>query len=174
MNQSRNLLLCAAALGILSGSTARAASVSISFDFPILAAAPGETVTFRGTVTNLEGVVVDLNGCAVTPTGQVTTDNCALFFANAPFTLNPGETSFAFDMFTVTVDVPYTDPYGLKPGVFTVIGGLEGPGGPSPDTNLGQADFFVEIVPEPGTASLLGLAGLLALTCARFRMGRAA
>ena len=56
----------------------------------------------------MEAVVVDLNGCAATIPGQFTTDNCALFFINAPLTLNPGETSLSFAMFTVTVDAPYT------------------------------------------------------------------
>jgi PEP-CTERM motif len=148
-----------AILALVAGATAQAASISVSYDFPTLTARPGQTVTFRGTVTNLEAVVVDLNGCSVNMPGAFTTDNCGLFFTNAPLSLNPHETSFEFDMFTVTPNQPYSGPFGLQPaGIFTVIGALEGPGGTSPDTNLGSANFQVSVVPEPGTAALLLLA----------------
>jgi hypothetical protein len=44
--------------------------------------------------------------------------------------------------------------------VFTVLGGVEGPGGydGSTQNNLGQANFQVNVAPEAGTAALLCLA----------------
>ena len=162
-----------AILALAAGATAQAASISVSYDFPTLSARPGQTVTFRGTVTNLESVVVDLNGCSVNLTGAFTTDNCALFFFNAPLSLNPHETSFEFDMFTVTPNLPYSGSFGAQAGIFTVIGGLEGPGGVSPDTNLGVSTFQVTVVPEPGTAALLLLAlgvGQTIVFCRLFRL----
>ena len=165
MTNLRKLLLTVAALAILPGAT-HAASVSITFDFPILSAQPGETVTFRGTITNLESVNVDLNSCGLTLGGQFTTDNCALFFAG-PLFLLPNETSDPFDMFTVTVNLPYTDPFGLQPpGTFTVLGGLEINSVYDGNTQniLGEAPLEMNVVPEPGTAALLCLA--LPLACA--------
>jgi hypothetical protein len=165
MTNLRKLLLTIAALSILPGAAARADSLSITFDPSILTAQPGQTVTFSGTITNLESVTVDLNGCDVNIPGQFTSD-CSLFLGNAPFFLAPLETSFLFDMFTVTVDQPYTGSLGLQPpGVFTVLGGLEPPGGGydgSTQNLLGQAQFAVIVTPEPGTAVLLGLALTLA------------
>lgn len=157
MTNLRNALLTIA-LAILPGTVCRAASIAINFDAPTLIAEPGQTVNFSGTLTNLTPFVVDLNGCAASISG-FTTDDCALFFANAPFTLNPNETSFDFDMFSVTVDSSYSGPFGLQPsGVLTIIGALELPTGTLPDTNIGEQDFQLSVAPEPGTAALLALA----------------
>ena len=127
MTNLRNLLLTVAALAVLPGATARADSLSITFDHSILSAAPGQTVTFRGTITNLENAIVDLNSCDVNLTGPFTTDSCVDFLLFAPLFLGPHETSAPFDMFTVTVDQPFTGPFGLQfPGIFTVLGGPDG------------------------------------------------
>jgi len=172
MTNLRTLLLTIAALAILPGATARAANIAITFDSPVLFAMPGETVTFRGTITNLESVAVDLNVCAVAIGGQFTTDNCALFFAQAPFFLNPNETSAAFDMFTVTPDLLYTGTFGLQaPGSVTVRGGVETSGYDGSTQNLlAQADFSIAVTPEPGTAALLCLALFLGLAWRRARL----
>jgi hypothetical protein len=156
MTTLRSFIL-SAALAVLPGTLANAGSVIISLDSTTLKAAPGSTVIFHGTVTNLESVIVDLNGSGTTLSGQFTTDDGSLFFNNAPFTLNPGETSLPFDIFSVMVNLPYTTPYTSAPfpGVFTILGGLELPGGTTPDTNLGQVTFGVVVTPEPGTAGML-------------------
>src|SRR5436190_3297139 len=155
--------LLAGALVAFSGSIACADSISISFDSPIQFAVPGDTVTFSGTIANLSSNFVDLNGCALNLGGQFTTDDCALFFNNAPFFLNPNETNGPFAMFTATVNVPFTGPAGLQPpGTFTVLGFVEAPGdGPTDGATLNvlaQQTFQVNVVPEPGSAGLLCLA----------------
>jgi hypothetical protein len=71
----------------------------MAFDHSILSAAPGQTVTFRGTITNLENAIVDLNSCDVNLTGPFTTDSCIDFLLFAPLFLGPLETSAPFDMF---------------------------------------------------------------------------
>jgi hypothetical protein len=167
MMNLRILLLSAVALTLLPGSMARAAnifSVSILFNSPVQFAAPGDTITFTGTVTSLEpSRIVDLNGCIVDPhLADFTTDNCAAFVAGAPFTLAPLEVSTpAFDMFTITVNLPFTGTYGPQiPGTFTVLGGVEPVGGGydgGTGNILGQADFQVVVTPEPGTIGMLGL-----------------
>jgi hypothetical protein len=169
MTNLRNLLLTIAALAVLPGSIAQAANLSISFDFSNLLIAPGQTVTFSGTITNLESVTVDLNGCDVNLPGPFTTD-CGLFLANAPFFLNAHQTSASFGMFSVTAGVTYPGPYGLRPGgIFTVLGGLEAGGVYDPSTQhiLSQSTFAVTVAPEPGTAALLCLALPLAFALRR-------
>ena len=155
--------LLAAALAVFSVSTALADNISISFESPIQLARPGDTVTFTGTITNLTSSFVDLNGCALNLPGQFTTDDCALFFNNAPFFLNPNETNGPFAMFTATVNVPFTGLIGLQPpGIFTVLGFVEAPGdGPTDGSTLNvlaEQTFQVNVVPEPGSAVLLCLA----------------
>jgi hypothetical protein len=166
MTNLRNLLLTIAALSILPGAIARADTLSITFDPSILSAQPGQTITFSGSITNLENVAVFLNSCDVNIPGQFTSD-CSLFFGG-PASLDPFETSAVFDLFTVTVDDPYTGAAGLQPGIFTVVGGVDG----DAQDNLVEAQFSVDVVPEPGTAVLLGLA--LTLTFAVGRLGKRA
>jgi hypothetical protein len=170
MTNTRNLLLTIGTLVILTGSTAQGANVSVSFDFQRLTASPGQTVTFSGTITNLESAIVDMNGCTITLPGQFVFDCVGPFFANAPLTVDANQTSLPFDMFTVTVGVPYTDPFGLRPpGTFTVLGGVEGPGGYDGSTQniLGEASFQVDVVPEPGTATLFCFGVPLAMALRR-------
>ena len=166
MIQSRNYLLAIAVLAGISARPAPATSISMVLDVPTLSAQSGQTVTFRGTIANLESSTVDLNGCYVNLAGQFFTD-CGLFLSNAPWTLGAGETSLPFDMFTVTVDVPYTDILGPQNGVFGVLGGVETAGyDPTTQNVLGEVSFSVDVtqstetVPEPGTA-VLGAGALL-------------
>ena len=90
MTNLRNLFLTVAALAILPGAAARADSIAINFMPSILSAAPGQTVTFSGTITNLENATVDLNSCDVNLAGPFTTDSCVDFpalcatFSGAP------------------------------------------------------------------------------------------
>jgi hypothetical protein len=171
MTNIRNLLPTIAAFAILSAATARADSISIHLAPSILGAVPGQTLTFSGTITNNEAVIVDLNGCDVNLPGQFTAD-CGVFLGG-PLFLNPGETSAAFDMFTVAVNQPFTSAFGLQPsGIFTVLGGLEPPGGgydPNTQNLLGEATFAVVVTPEPGTFVLLGLALTMTLALRRRR-----
>jgi len=164
MTNLRKLFLTVAAFAILPGATARADSIAINLMPSILSAAPGQTVTFSGTITNLANATVDLNSCDVNLAGPFTTDSCVDFLFFAPLFLGPLETSAPFDMFTVTVDQPFTGSSGLPyPGNFTVLGGPDG----DAQNVLGQATFAVVATPEPGTLVLLGLALLMTLAFGR-------
>jgi hypothetical protein len=164
MTNLRKLFLTVAAIGFLHGATARADTLAINFIPSTLTAAPGQTVTFSGTVTNLANATIDLNSCDLNLPGQFTTDSCVDFLFFAPLSLGPLETSAPFDMFTVTVNQPFTGPLGLQPpGTFTVLGGLDTD---SQDV-LGQATFAVVVTPEPGTFVLLGLALMMAFALRR-------
>ena len=71
-------------------------------------------------------------------------------------------------MFTVTVDQPFTGPFGLQPpGIFTVLGGPDG----DAQNVLAQATFAVVVTPvaapEPGTFVLLGLALIMTFALRR-------
>jgi hypothetical protein len=173
MTNLRNLLLTVTAIAILPGCVARAGILSLTFDSTPIIAGPGDTINFSGTATNLANVVVDLNSCSIFLPGQFTTDNCAIFFGptGAPLTLSAaGDSgdSAHFEMFVVNVNSPFAPPFGLQPpGTFTIIGALEDPAGILPDTNLVQANFQVDVVPEPGTAALLALAFPVALALRR-------
>ncbi len=165
----RNLLFTAA-LCILSGASARAAILSLDFDLSTLTALPGQTVTARGTLTNLSASVVDLNGCSLTLPGQFTTDSCGIFLSltGAPLFLGIGD-SATVDLFTFTPDLNFTGPFGPQPpGSFTVLGTIE-TSGYDPDTlnDLLDAPFQVTVAPEPSTFALIGLALPLALALRR-------
>jgi plastocyanin len=169
MTNFRNLLLTFAALAILPCAAARADTLAINFMPSTLSAAPGQTVTFSGTITNLENATVDLNSCDVNLSGPFTTDSCVDFLRFAPLFLGPLETSAPFDMFTATADQPFTGSFGLQyPGIFTVLGG------PDSDAQevLARANFGVIVTPEPGSAVLLGLAVILTLAFRRHRTFR--
>ncbi len=172
INSLRKILVSAAALAVLPGITAHGANITIAFVPSVLNAVPGQTITFRGTITNLETVNVDLNGCDITLPGQFTTNCSGSFLTFSPLSLLPNQTSLVFDMFTVTVNTPYTGLLGLQPaGLLTVKGGLEIGGVYDSNTQnvLGQQSFAVNVVPEPGSAVLVCLALPLAFVLRRRR-----
>ena len=153
-------LICAAAICVLAGASAHADILSLDFELNTLTATPGQTVTVRGTVTNLAPSSVDLNSCSVTLPGQFTTDDCGAFFSGtgAPFFLGVGE-SATFDLFTFTPALNFSGSPGLQPpGSFSVLGTVE-VAGYDPDTQnvLVDAPFQVNMVPEPSTFALLAL-----------------
>jgi hypothetical protein len=156
----RNILLTSAALGVLSGATAQAASLSIALDTPSVFLMPGQTAIFHGTITNLEAFTVDLNSGVPNVPPLFINDGGVLFVLNAPFTLTAGQVSDPFDIFSVTIPVSYSGPWGTfsPAGTFAVLGGIELPAGTTPDAELGQVSFDLTVVPEPGTFALLGLA----------------
>lgn len=171
MKRLPNLFLAATLFVLIPASSAWASDILVILDRSTLDAMPGDVLTFTGTLQNLDSSIVDLNLCQINMTGQFVTDCSSPFLTNAPLTLNPLDTSADFIMFTITVNLPYTDALGPQSGSFDVLGGVEGPGGYDPTTQnlLGTADFSVNVVPEPGTAGLWLLAGAVMLAMSRRR-----
>ena len=128
-------------------------------------AAPGQTVTYSGTMTNLEPGVVDLNGINITFTGQAVVDSVVFF--SGPISVAGFGTSDLFPFFQITVDDPYTDPFGSLLGSFTIVGGIEGINGYDGNASdvLGSQNFQLDVVPtpEPSTWMLL-IGGFMAMT----------
>jgi hypothetical protein len=155
----RNLLLA------LCGACAPALAdvVQITLDSPQITAVPGQTITFRGVISNNDFFTVDLNDISVSLNGMFT-ENLTPFLSG-PFTIaasTPLMTSKTpdFDFFEVTVDVPYTDPFGVKSGTLTILGNVEDMGGYDQNIQnpLGSITFSLNVVqpvPEPSTLALV-------------------
>jgi hypothetical protein len=141
-----------------------AEDLSVVLDSPIVIAAPGQTVDISGIIINNVASTVDLNSISVTLAGMFSEDESA--FILGPATVDPNGETVDFELLSVTVDDPYTDPLAAQTGTITILGGVEGAGGYDPTTVnvLGSVDFKVEVSPEPSTASLLVLGAFLALT----------
>ncbi len=155
MTNLRYSLMTIASLTMFLAPASQAGTIAITLENSTLTAAPGETVIFEGVLTNTSGADVFLNSCNVNPPANTFGDcGAGLFFDNAPFTLGAGEVSGPYALFSVTVDPNYSGPYGLQSGSFDVIGGLAS----DSEVTLGSQVFQVDVVPEPGTAALLGLA----------------
>jgi hypothetical protein len=164
----RNLLL------LLCGvcGPALADDVQIILDSPQLTAAPGQTITFRGVIANNDLFTVDLNAISVSLNGMFTEDLTP--FLSGPLTVaasTPTMTSQTpdFDFFKVTVDLPYTDPFGVKSGTLTILGNVETNGVYNPDIKnpLGSTTFSVNVnnVPEPATFTVVLLGAALLFLC---------
>lgn len=130
------------------------ADVTVGFTSISLSGWAGQTLTFGGTLTNETDSTVSIGGAGLNLAGFDETDyDLTDFLTYAPWTLDAGETSGAFDFFTVTI------PSGLSAdsyaGTLVVQGGIDG------NDTLGSAGFTVEVepevagVPEPGAWLLL-------------------
>ena len=172
---------------LLASSNLWASEVFVQLDSPTLTAGAGDTVVFSGTITNNDGFVIDLNSIDISLSGMFTTDSSPFF--SGPLTIDapPGTTqTIDFSFFAVTVDDPYTDPFGIQTGVVTILGNVETNGvyDPSMTNSLGSATFSVDVItPEPSSfrmmlASLAAAAGATLISrrrraAARSMMGRA-
>jgi hypothetical protein len=161
MNTFKNLLL-ATAVSALACVSCHAGSLTLVFDFSTLEAMPGQTVTARGTITNIDTAIVDINSCSLTLPGAFSTDSCSIFLSTtgAPLFLNIGG-SATVDLFTFTPDANFPPPLGLQSseGTFTILGTPEVNGYDGDTQNdLVDAPFQVDVAPEPSTLALLGLA----------------
>jgi hypothetical protein len=148
------LLLCGAC------GPALADDVQITLDFTQITAVPGQTVTFSGVVANNDLFTVDLNDISVSLNGMFMLDTTPFF--SGPATVAASTISITsetpdFAMFNVTVDVPYTDPFGVQSGTLTLLGNVEDMGGYDPNVLnfLGSTPFSVDVeVPEPSPVTL--------------------
>jgi hypothetical protein len=160
MSAFKNFLL-ATAVWTAAGVSADAGSLTLDFDFTTLIAAPGQTVTARGTITNIDTAVVDLNSCSLTLPGAFTTDSCAIFLSGtgAPLFLNPTE-SATVDLFVFSPDINFAPPWEFQPaGAFSILGTTEVAGYDGDTQNLLlTAPVQTFVTPEPSGLALLGLA----------------
>jgi hypothetical protein len=168
------------ATALLAASTARAGTITMTLDSPVLYGNPGAVLAYAGTLTNTTGATVWLNA-----------DNCNLptgigpsafddtpFFTNAPLFLAANGTSGDIGLFDITIPAGLAN--GTYPGgTFMVLGGADD----SSQDILASVAFTVGVgpqptnVPEPGTLPPLAaglVAGGLAIAikrCAALRAG---
>ena len=153
------LCLCAAA---------RAGTITITYDDPLLSGVPGSVLTFTGTMTNNTNASVFLNQGSVnlaSPFNSAT--DVSVDLLEWPISLDPLATSADFAFFTVTIPDPFpgaTGPYG---GTLLAQGGADENALDSLNDPT-DASFAVDVteptgtVPEPGSLALLGAGAALA------------
>jgi hypothetical protein len=152
----RQIVILTSALAlVLYTASAATAQVILSFSSAAQVGAPGSTVTFSGSISNIGSSTVFLNSDAFTLTGTGLTLDDSLYFANAPLSLDPGISTGTIGLFTVAID-PATG-VGSYPGSFSVLGGADS----NAQDTLATAPFTVGVAspssatPEPGALALL-------------------
>ena len=138
---------------------------TVTFSPATVSGAPGDMLSFFGTLTNNTANTEYINSDSFTLAGGIPVDDSP-FLANAPLSLGPSASTASFLFLTVTI------PNGQTPadyaGTFDVIGGQDGGNGTAQD-DLGEGLFTVTVtssVPEPASV-LLSITGLLALALLR-------
>jgi hypothetical protein len=168
------LKLCLVPLMFAAGS-ARADDIIINLDATTLSGSAGSLLSFNTTITSVDMQTIDLNDISVSLPGMFTVDQTP--FLLGPPTVGALGTTADFTLFTVTIDDPYTDPFGPVAGTVTILGGLESGNGydPSVMNYLGQTGFTVNAVasetsdvPEVSTVWMLSL-GIVCLWLIRRR-----
>lgn len=146
---------------VMSVATACAASLTINFDFPTLSVAPGQTVTFSGTISNGFSSTVDLNSLNVNITGNGFTVDSMPFFLG-PATVDGNSTTVNFSFFAVTLDDPFAYPGGIYSGTLDLLAGVQVGGIADPNVLdlLGSANFQLDVVsssgvPEPASGAMV-------------------
>jgi hypothetical protein len=139
------LLICCLTVASLQ------ATVILQFTTPTEIANPGQTITFGGTIVNNFAQTVDLNGINVSIPGMFSFDGSPFFDLSAPLSVGPNSSTAVYDWFTITIDDPYTDPFGMMDGTLTLLGGIQGPNGydPSVFDVIATATFSINVQPAP-------------------------
>src|ERR1700722_4627806 len=157
----KSLQFCLAAL--LIAGCAHADEITINLDAPLQNASAGDLLSFMGTITNNDVVTIDLNAVSVSIPGLFAADETP-FITFGPPTVDGGQTTVDFTLFTVTVGNPFTDPSGMYTGTATVLGNVETGGVYDPNAMdfLGDTTFSVNVtggtvgsVPEVSTIWML-------------------
>jgi hypothetical protein len=171
----RNLVLAMC----LACAPAWADDLAINLDTTQFTVSPGDSITFSGTITNNDSATEDLNNISISLPGMFSVD-ITPFFNTAPLTVAGNSSTTDIDFFTVTVDIPYTDP-GIVSGTLTIQGGVEGPGGydGSVQDDLGSTSFSLDVsnsfasTPEPSAIILaLTMCALVLVSRARRAVNR--
>ena len=115
----------------------------------------GSSVEVVGTVINNTSGTVFLNGDTFSVTGPDLNLDDTDFFLNAPFTLDPSQSSGPFDIFTIDIGASAT-PGVISPNFFSILGGSDAGAGDV----IGTVTFDVTVqgsspVPEPSELLLL-------------------
>ena len=148
---------CLVRILLWSAVICHAATININLTPPLLSGFPGSTVTFSGTLTNTTASTVFLNFAGINLSGGFTPADLDTgpFFANAPLSLAAGESTPRIGLFAIDIPNPFAD--GPYQGTFTVLGGLNA----NAQNTLGSANFTVQVVPEPCSVALVGMAFVL-------------
>lgn len=141
---------------------ALAAPLNTNFTSSLLSAGRGQTVTFSASLFNTMASTIFLNSDAANITAPLSLDDTK-FFLNFPLSIGAGLTIPATPIFDVFV--PAGTPFGIYPGTFDILGGDS----PNAFITVGLATFAVNVVPEPGTVALAGLALVLLIAGKRVR-----
>lgn len=162
----RSTLLCVSTVcaAVFFASTASADTLLATFDLPAQTGAPGDKLTFSGTIMNNSGMDLFVNSAEINlfgfgPNDSDLTDFIFNFTGLLPDTSSIGPADF----FTVTIPNPMTA--GLYPGTLIIQGGADD----AADSTLATVDFSVNVTgttapsaPEPGTLAIT-LASLAAV-----------
>jgi hypothetical protein len=147
----KTLKLCLATLLFAAGS-AWADDLVINLDAATLTGSSGDLLSFSGTITSNDLAPIDLNDISVSLAGNVHRRPDAVS-VGAIYGRRPWNT-VDFTLFTVTIDAPYTDPFGPVEGTVTILDGVESGNvyDASAVNYLGQTGFTVDPVgPEIST-----------------------
>jgi hypothetical protein len=154
---------------LLVSSNVWASDVFIQLDSPTLTAGAGDTIMFSGIIVNNDDFVIDLNSIDITLNGMFTTDNNPFFLGPASIDAPSGTQTIDFQLFSVMVNDPYTDPVGIQIGTVTILGNVETNGTPDlgAQNPLGSATFNVDVItPEPSSFAMVlaSLAGVMLIS----------
>ncbi len=145
---------------VLAGSNA-AADIIITLDAAAQTGSPGDTLIFSGTLFNSSSDTIFLNGADLNLAGNsFTPDFSDPFFANVPFSLDPGQATSDIELFEVLFNDPFTDPFVSYSGNYALSGGVD----PNAQDLLTSVDFTItaengsSAVPEPSSLALLAAA----------------
>ncbi len=166
MRKLRNLpviILTMAGL-LLSATAAKADPLTLTFASQYLNAAPGQTVAFSATVTDVGSSQVFLNADSTLLLSPLTLDDTP-FLINFPLSMNPGD-SYTGELFTVTV--PPGVLTGLYPGSFQILGGSNA----TAQDEVAAANFGVNVQATPEPSTFLMLASALVVLAGILRFGR--
>jgi len=152
-----------------------AGSLLVLLSRPTQTGAPGATLQYFGTMTNVSTTdTIFLNSIASTSASSDLSIDVSPFFVNAPLFLSPGDVTSLFEIFDVTIDPAAPD--GLLPGsTVSIQGGADS----GTFDDLADVNFDVQVsspttsTPEPSTGVLmLTVAAAWFAILARNRNGR--